>query len=283
MTSEHKTSRRNFLTAATAAMGALALSPLSRAFAEPTTQPAAQNPFAAQEPTADRPYYYIRYDEKTKAANPKRSPTTVGLAHTVDGNVAWDEAAKGVLSDEVIKPRPGETVPEKEPESMWHKDKIIVLNYLAENSRYSTMQTELLQNTIKRLAADSKKPFLLVDVVAYDKNGKGIYHAETAAALEHNTLGKNGEAIKVDPTKDLIPPYGQIAGTSFEKGKENRVVQLRDFALLNAAGTPVTNDELLQITVKSIQRALFMTVRSYNQLAAANTANAPTFAALNRD
>ena len=237
MASEHKTSRRNFLTAATAALGVVALSPLSRAFAEPTTQPAT-DPFEAQAPTTDRPYYYIRYDEKTKAADPKRIPTEVAL-HKINGPS--------------------------------HDDKIIVMNYLAENSKYSTMQTELLQNTIKKLAAQSKKPFLLVDVVAYDKDGKGIYHAETAAALQSNSLGKDGQTLKVDPTKDLIPPYGIIYGESLEKDKQGRVQQLSDFALLNAAGTPVTSDALLQANVRSIVTRLVVTVKGYNSRGASKT------------
>jgi len=145
------------------------------------------------------------------------------------------------------------------------------------------MQTELLQNMLKKLAAQSKKPFLLVDVVAYDKNGRGIYHAETAATLEHNTLGENGTTIKVDPVKDIIPPYGIIVGTSFEEGKKDQVVVHTDFALLSVAGTPVTTDDLLQISSRSIASRLLTTVKGYNRLAAPSISDAPTPAAPARD
>lgn len=265
-----QTSRHQFLSAAAKiAVGAALITSLSQSYtaeAQPPQQPrpatatqtsyAAKSPFLAQAPTADRPYYYVRYDEKTKAANPERSPLQVGL-HIIG-----------------------------EP---FHGDKIIVVNYIAENSRFSTMQTQLLQTALKNLAAESKKPFLLVDVVAYDKNGKGIYHADTEVALQRNTLGKNNETIKLDPNKDLIPPYGQIIGTSFEKGKEDHVVHLMDFALMNIAGHRVSSDELLRANADDIYDAIQVAVNGYNKRLAARTpvaaitSEAPAVAALAKD
>lgn len=197
-------------------------------------------PFTPQIPTVERPYHVLNYGADTKKADAARDPRVEAFFHG--------------------------------------QDKIVVFNFTskanADVHKFSTMQTELLQKFMTKLAAQSKKPFLLINISTED------YPETVNSALQTNTLSKNNTPISLTNLKSPVPPYGIIVGTSFEKGKEKQIAPFVDFALLNIAGNSVTDDELLNMSARSIASRLLTSVKGYNKLAAAELDPANTAASL---
>lgn len=109
-----------------------------------------------QAPTADRPYYYVKFDQATR--------------DEYIGGPPEMSAASG--------------------------DRLVVINFIDEqNGDYSTRQTELLENALSYLAPKSEaKELMLVDVIVRDQAGNMPYGTTYRAYYEENTLGPDGVA-----------------------------------------------------------------------------------------
>lgn len=173
---------------------------------DPPGGDAVDKAFAIQAPTAERPYYYIKYDSNTMAANPGRLPSEQCLP-MVDG--------------------------------VDNSDKIVIFNYVAERMGESVLQTKLLHRTLTALSKKGNTQFLLVDVVAYDKQGNGVYNESAAINIMGNTLGKNGANVPYDPNNPqmIVPPYGVV---NMPDPDGSGMVRGFDFAaFVSATGKPI--------------------------------------------
>lgn len=189
----------------------------------------------AERPTKERPYHYMRMDEEAQQKYPYSS----------------------IANLEIL-----------------HGDKLVVLNFIDERSRFSAMQTQVLTQTMTALADTSAaKELMLIDVVVMDKNGKGINLETYELYARDNKLGPNGASIETG-----FLPYGVAIGdTLTPDGKQG---SLFDFALMNGVKT----DADLNENAKSIYGMLRVTVKAYNQRHVATLASQPpVFAAANLD
>lgn len=176
-----------------------------------------------QAPTKQRPYHYMRFDAKTKAQYGAASPI--------------------------------EALP-------LNGEKLIVLNFLDESNRFSAIQTQVLEQTLKALAPRSEnKELMLVDIAVRDAQGKDLYVADYMAFYNENRLGPNGELI--DSTQI---PYGVVYGEPLKEGGKRN---LFDFALMNGVKT----DADLNANAESIYGMLNITVKAYNRSTAASPLN----------
>jgi len=118
---------------------------------------------AAQAPTEQRPYHYLRFDEQTKTQYPD------ARVHDIQPFMA--------------------------------SDKLLVINFIDEGSQYSQMQTQVLNHTLKALSAHSQdKELMLLDVVVFDDQDNQIYLADYEVQFQNNELGPNGQAL---PTAEI--------------------------------------------------------------------------------
>lgn len=191
-----------------------------------------------QAPTAERPYHYVRFDAKTKAQYPQGGPNDV-------------------------LPLNGE--------------KLVVLNFLDESNRFSAMQTQVLEQTLKALAPRSEhKELMLVDVAVRDAQGENLYVADYMAFFEENSLPvykhtlepeskphtnskpSNHDKIAWYGHKAAQIPYGVVYGDPLKDCDERK---LFDFALMNGVKTKAD----LNANANSISGKLYITVYAYNQ------------------
>ena len=113
---------------------------------------------AAQIPTAERPYHYMRFDSQTKAQYPDAETITARLLNA---------------------------------------EKLIVMNFIDEqNPQYSQMQTQVLNQTLAALAPRSQdKELMLMDVVVRDAQGNMPYVVDYELYFKDNKLGTNGQTL----------------------------------------------------------------------------------------
>lgn len=113
---------------------------------------------AAQIPTAERPYHYMRFDAQTRAQYPNASPID---ALPING------------------------------------DKLVVLNFIDESNRYSAMQTQVLNRTLAALSARSQnKELMLIDVSTRNAQGNDLYMPTYMTFYDENSLGPNGTTLQ---------------------------------------------------------------------------------------
>jgi hypothetical protein len=195
------------------------------------------NPFMPEPPTAERPYYYIKYDETTKAVNPDARPD-----HLVTNLERGGEAGKVNFG------------------------KNVVLHYGTEGDQYSDYQKALIIDAIKQLNEYTTVPFLLVDVVAYNKNGQDVYATQAYGLITaNNHLGVDGEKIDIELGVDRVLPYSKIAVPKDPSDSESQLVHAYDFSLLNFDGDNITTNEQLKKNVGIIFDGIKILVSKQNQ------------------
>lgn len=198
------------------------------------------DPFMPEPPTAERPYYYIKYDETTKAANPERSPI---------------ELVIGI-------PRGGEA-------GQVYEGKIVVLHCGNDSDKYSGYQKKLIMEVLEQLAPTSNLPILLVDVSIFSKDGKNLYVFDAVAYINlYNHLGKNGERIELDPQEDVMIPYGKVAVPKDVSGDLSHMAHFYDFTLMNFAGRNIETNEALRARAIHIFKGIGAAIQGQNQLLA---------------
>lgn len=185
---------------------------------------AAQNTQYAEieEPTADRPYYLVTFDSETMREHPDWTPVSIeGL----------------------------------------HDDKLVVLNFIKEGDQFSDIQTQVLDETMTKVARRSVcKDLMLVNVHISDAVDNPIYAAAYAVYYEQNTLLEDQSRME-----DRLIPYGVVFGSSVTT-LDNDFRQLADFALLRGVVTPADFNE----NVKAIRGFVISPALSYNELCLKN-------------
>ena len=147
----------------------------------------------AEEPTAERPYHYMRFDAQTKAQYPEANPLSALILNS---------------------------------------ERLVVLNFIDEktdeqnNPRFSQVQTQVLEQTLTALAPRSEtKELMLMDIVVRDVQGNAENWSTYGVFYEENRLGPDGST-----RPDALLPYGVAYGEPLNPGSGST---LFDFALMN--------------------------------------------------
>lgn len=220
-------------TRATAAQ-LLAANTVTSAEATPTlfTENDSVNMPPIQAATQERPYSYVRFDGETAEEFPDATPLMAMIENP---------------------------------------DKMIVINFIDERSRFSAMQSQVLAQTMTALAPRSEaKELMLMDVVVRDQTGEDFYWPFYASYYDENNLGPNGAR-----REDAILPYGVVWGDPLRDGSDDYT--LFDFALMNG----VQNDADLNANAEGIAQSMYNFILNYNQKKLAALDNSrPTLAGL---
>lgn len=182
-------------------------------------------------PTPDRPFYFVQLDK------------AVADAYFHEMVIVREEVTNPAVNDFGLR----EMIDA-------NRDRLVVVNFIDEQSSQSARQSDLLVNALNYLAPRSgNKELMLIDVVARDVAGNKPYGASYVGMYEENTLGPDGS-----PKEELTLPYGLILGEELVSGHGNR---LWDFSIANNA----KNEIDIRENSKSIAVILSGFVEAYNR------------------